>query len=426
MVGGTIGSGIFMIPAVLAPFGGLGLVSLMMATAGALAVAMMFGSLARRITTTGGVYAYTRAGLGDFAGFLIAWSGWIGLWVSSAAIAIAFASYFGVLIPAIGQSSLFSAITGLVVIWTIVGINIAGVRETGIFSLTSTILKLLPLLLIALAGLWFVDTASLPPMHPGEGNALLVTASVFTIAFWNFMGIESATIPAEDTQNPDRTIPRATIIGTLTVGAVYLLVSFVALGVIPFNVLADSSSPLSDVGVSLFGGVGGLIVVIGALVSTAGALNTTMLTTGQIAMAAARDELFPHVFARLSSRHTPVFSYVFAGLLASAMLIANFTRGLVAAYVYIILIATLTGVLTYAFSAISSLILLRRDSSVPAGQRWREGSVAFISFGVCIMVVAASGYEAVYWSFLLLLAGLPVYVMLGARRPRQNKGEKSE
>ena len=412
VVGGTIGSAIFMMPAVMAPYGGIGLLSLAVATLGALSIAMMFGNLARRVTVTGGAYAYTRAGLGDFAGFLIAWGGWIGLWVSCTAIAIAFAAYLGAVVPVIGDSPVLTAVAGLSLIWIVVGVNVAGVRESGIVSLATTILKLLPLVLIGCIGLLFVEAETLPAMHPGEGNALLVFASVFALTFWNFLGIESATVPAEDTLNSGNTISRATVIGTLTVGLVYLLVNFVALGVLPTEALAASTSPLSDVGIRLIGGIGGVIVVVGALVSTAGCINTTLLAAGQMAMAAARDGLFPPLFARLSTRHAPSASYVLSGMLASLLLILNFAKGLVAAYTFILLIATLTTVIPYAFSAISGLILQSRDPSISRSHRIREGSVAAIAFGVCMWIIAASGFETVYWGFLLLMAGLPVYVMV--------------
>ncbi len=420
VVGGTIGSAIFMMPAVMAPYGGIGLLSLAVATLGALSIAIMFGNLARRVTVTGGAYAYTRAGLGDFAGFLIAWGGWIGLWVSCTAIAIAFAAYLGAVVPVIGASPVLTAVAGLSLIWIVVGVNVAGVRESGIVSLVTTILKLLPLVLIGCIGLLFVETETLPAMHPGEGNAVIVFASVFALTFWNFLGIESATVPAEDTLNSGNTISRATLIGTLTVGMVYLLVNFVALGVLPTEELAASTSPLSDVGIRLVGGIGGVIVVVGALVSTAGCINTTLLAAGQMAMAAARDGLFPGLFARISARHAPSASYVLSGMLASLLLLLNFAKGLVAAYTFILLIATLTTVIPYAFSAISGLILQGRDPSISRSHRLREGGVAAIAFGVCMWVIAASGFETVYWGFLLLMAGLPVYVMVTRVKPAED------
>lgn len=419
VVGGTIGSAVFMMPTVMAPYGGLGLLSLMFATLGAVCVALMFGALARRVTLTGGMYVYTRAGFGDFAAFLVAWSGWISIWVSCAAIAIGFVAYLGAVVPAIGSHPVLGALFGLALIWILVGINIAGVRESGIVSLVTTILKLTPLVLVGLVGLWFIESENLPAMHLGEGSALVVFASVFALSFWNFSGIETATVPAEDTVDPARTIPRALLAGTLTVGAVYLLVSLVALGVMSSGALAVSSSPLADVGTSLFGGFGNGLVVAGALVSTAGALNVSILEGGQIAMAAGRDRLFPAFCSRLSGRHTPWVSYVLMGAFASLLLVLNFSRGLVAAYTFIVLIATLTLIIPYAFSAVASLILQLRDPAATRAQRRREAIVAMTAFGVCIWVIAASGMETVYWVFLLLMLGLPVHVVVTWKRSRE-------
>ncbi len=419
VVGGTIGSAVFMMPAVMAPYGGLGLLSLISATLGAVCVALMFGALARRVTLTGGMYAYTRAGFGDFAAFLVAWSSWISIWVACAAIAIGFVAYLEAFVPAIGAHPVLGALSGLALIWILVGINILGVRESGVVGLVTTILKLTPLVLIGIVGLWSIEGENLPAMHPGEGSALVVFASVFALSFWNFSGIETATVPAEDTVDPVRTIPRALLAGTLTVGAVYLLVSLVALGVMPSGALAVSSSPLADVGTVLFGRFGSGLVVAGALVSTAGALHVSILEGGQIAMAAGRDRLFPAFFSRLSGRHTPWVSYVLVGALASLLFVFNFSRGLVAAYTFIVLIATLTLIIPYAFSAVASLILQLRDPVASRAQRWREASVAMTAFGVCFWVIAASGMETVYWVFLLLMLGLPVYVVMVSKRSRE-------
>jgi len=150
VVGCVIGSAIFMMPAVLAPFGGLGLISWGAAGAGAILVAVMLGDLARRLPRVGGPYAYARAGFGDFVGFLVAWGYWISLWAASAAIAIGFVAYLGVFFPAVTQSPVLSVSVGLVVIWSLVGVNYLGVRETGIMALVTTLLKLLPLIAIGM------------------------------------------------------------------------------------------------------------------------------------------------------------------------------------------------------------------------------------------------------------------------------------
>jgi len=410
VVGGAIGSAIFMMPAVLVTYGGLGLLSWATAAVGALFVAMTLGNLSRRVTTAGGPYAYAHAGFGDFGGFLIAWSYWIALWTASAGITIAFTGYVGVLIPAIGASPPLMIGSGLVLIWSLVWLNIAGVRESGIFSLATTILKLIPLVVIGSIGLLFVETETLPPMNPGTTNSAYLFASAFALTFWTFVGIEAVTVPSEDVVNPEKTIPKALIAGTLTIAAVYLLVAFAVMGMIPAGQLAASGSPLADAGVHMAGGWGGIAVSIGALVSMIGAFNVTLLAAGQTAMAAARDRIFPQIFVRMTKHNTPGASLVIAGCLASAMLIMSQTKGLVGAYTFVILIATLTSVVPYAFSSMAGLLLGIHDEKTSPARRKREAIISIVAFLICMWVIAASGEDAAYWTLLLLMAGVPVYV----------------
>ena len=412
VVGGAIGSAVFMMPAILVPFGGLGLLSLAAASIGALSVAMMLGNLSRRVTTTGGPYAYARAGFGDFGGFLIAWGYWISQWTACAGMAIAFTAYIGGLIPAIAAHPSLSIGAGLALVWLFVAVNVAGVRESAVVGLVTTILKLLPLVAIATVGLWFVDFGHLPPMNPGTDSAVYVFASAFALTFWNFVGIETATVPAENVVNPAKTISRALISGTLTVALVYLLVAFAVMGMIPPAQLAASESPLADAGGHMAGSWGSMAVTIGALVSIAGCLNVTILVAGQTAMAAARDRIFPAVFQRMTARQTPGASYAMVGVLVSALVIMSQTRGLVAGYKFVILISTLTAVIPYAFAAMAALLLDVHDHEIGRGRRVREALTAIVAFLISMWVIAAAGEESVYWVFLLLMAGIPVYVFV--------------
>ncbi|NNF16543.1 MAG: amino acid permease [Gammaproteobacteria bacterium] len=412
VVGGAIGSAIFMMPALLVTYGGLGLISWAAAAVGALFIAMMLGNLSRRVTNAGGPYAYARAGFGDFAGFLIAWGFWIALWTACVAITIAFTGYLGALIPAIAASPLLTIIAGLALIWLFVGVNIAGVRESGIVGLVTTVLKLIPLVIIGTIGLLFVNTETLPPMNPGTANSAYLFASAFALTFWTFVGIEAVTVPAENVIDPDKTIPRALIIGTLTIAVVYLLVAFAVMGMIPADQLMASSAPLADAGVRIAGRWGGTVVSVGALVSMIGAFNITLLAAGQTAMAAARDGVFPLIFQRMTKRDTPGASFVIIGILASMMLVMNQTKGLVGAYTFILLISTLTVVIPYAFSAMAGLLLGIHDDKISAARKKREAFVSIVAFAICMWVIASSGEEAVYWTFLLLMAGVPVYVIV--------------
>ena len=267
VVGTIIGSGIFLMPTVLSQYGGLGLISVAAAGLGGVCIALTFSSLAQRVSGSGGPYAFTRAGFGDLAGFLIAWMYWASLWAGGAALATALPGYLGALLPAVTGSRPWSLAIALIAVWTSVGINWLGAKEAGIVGLLTTLMKLVPLLVIATAGLFLIDRATLPPLNPSPSSPFYALAAAFSIAFYSYTGIEAATIPADQVIDAKRTIPRATVVGTLTVVLVYLLVTLVVMGVVPAATLSTSQSPLSIVGARLAGPWGAASVSIGALVS---------------------------------------------------------------------------------------------------------------------------------------------------------------
>ncbi len=173
-----IGSGVFMLPAVLAPYGSLSLLGWIFTGGGTVFVALVLGSLARRIPRIGGPYAYTREAFGDLPGFLIAWGYWISLWSSTAAFAVAFVGYLGALVPAVGNGPMVGAVTALIIIWLVTGINAAGVKTAGVVQLVSTLLKLLPLLFIAGGGLILGDVVSIPATNPDNEPIPLLIAGM--------------------------------------------------------------------------------------------------------------------------------------------------------------------------------------------------------------------------------------------------------
>jgi APA family basic amino acid/polyamine antiporter len=410
VVGGAIGSAVFMMPAVLAPYGHLGTISLAAATAGALSVALTIGYMARRVTQSGGPYAYSRAAFGDLPGFLTAWAFWVSCWVAVPAVALGFAAYAGSFFPGLATPRASGA-TALVAVWITVAINCAGVRESGIVSLATSVLKLLPILAISLLGVALIPL-DWPAASAAEGAPLMIMASAFALAFWNFIGIEAGAVAGDHVVNPARTIPRALVAGTATVGGVYLLINIVSLNALPADVLAASSAPLADVARQFLGGTGAMLITVGALVSTAGCLNVSVLETGQIAAAASRDGLFPAAFARRSSNGSPVWSYVLTGLLGSILLIFSLSDTLVGAWTFIALMATLAMILPYAAAALASIAFQKREGKM----RLRETSAAVMCVITCGWIAASSGGVVIGWTAALLVAGLPVYAVMRRRR----------
>ena len=409
-VGCAIGSGVFMMPTLLAPYGLLGLVGWITAGAGTLLVALSLSRLVRRIPKSGGPYAYVQAGLGDFAGFLIAWTYWVACIAAVSGIAIAFVGYLGVLIPAVTASSIASLLVALVLVWTVIAINVKSISDSGTFQVITTVLKIVPLLFIVGLGVVNMDTANLPPLNPTEMHPIALLAVVTTIVMWSFIGIETATVPADNIANPETTVPRILIAALFTVLTIYLLVSIAIALLVPAHELENSAAPFALAATKVMGPVGGIIVAVGALISTLGSLNANTLTAGQVPVAAAKDGLLPARFLILSTSGTPIFSFLVAGVFISLLLILNYSKGLVAAFTFMAMLSTLSTLMAYAFCAIAEFYFLKGDTK--SRSRTRAIILAAAAFLYSFFAIWGAGAEIVFYSFLLILLGMPFYALV--------------
>ncbi|HYN46934.1 MAG TPA: amino acid permease, partial [Allosphingosinicella sp.] len=170
VVGNMIGSGIFLLPASLAAVaivsGSGSLLAWALTGIGAMLLAAVFATLGRAYPKTGGPYTYARRAFGDFIGFQTAWGYWIAAWAGNAAIAIAFTGYLTVFWPSLGNSNLAMAAVTIGLVWLLTVVNVLGVRETGVVQLVTTVLKLAPLALVGIIGLFFMKADHFTPFAP--------------------------------------------------------------------------------------------------------------------------------------------------------------------------------------------------------------------------------------------------------------------
>jgi APA family basic amino acid/polyamine antiporter len=417
VVGNMIGSGVFLLPSSLAPYGGISMVGWVVSAAGAVCLALVFARLGRFLPRLGGPYAYAHYGFGEFGGFLVAWAYWISMWTTNAALAVAFISYSTVFWPALATTPALAAGAAIGSLWLLTVVNAAGVRTAGIVQLVTTILKLLPLIAIATLGLLYFNADHFVPFNPSGQTTVGAVAATVTLTLWAFLGLESGTVPAADVRDPERTIPRATIMGTLIAATVYILGTAAVMGIIAPTTLASSTAPYADAAHSIWGSWGRYLLAIGATISCFGCLNGWILLSGQLPRAAALDGLLPAAFTRLSGRGTPVFGLVISSVIATVLIFMNYTRGLVGAFTFLILLATLATLVPYVFSSMTELLVAVRRGFT-GGLRSVLGpvAVAVAAFIYSVVAVIGSGRDAVYWGFVLILAGLPIYVAMISRR----------
>ena len=426
VVGNMIGSGIFLLPASLAPYGGISIVGWALTTLGAVCLALVFARLASLVPKAGGPYAYTRAGFGDFAGFWVAWGYWVSTWAGNAAIAVAMVSYLRIFVPGLERSTLLACAAAAAAVWLLTWVNCRGVRVAGWVQVVTTVLKLIPLVSIALVGIFWIKVGHFMPFNRTGGSGFSAVSAAAALTLWSFLGLEAATIPADAVEKPARTIPRATIAGTLIVAAVYILGTVAVMGAIPPDLLAKSGAPFADAARAIWGEWAYYFVGFGAVVSTFGALNGWILVQGQLPLAAARDRLFPRRFGHLSKAGVPAFGLVISSFLITTLLAFNYSgsRGLVGIFNFVILLSTLAVLVPYAFCAMAELMIYVQDRPRFRGERLAGSSaIAMAAFAYTVWAIYGSGAEAVLYGFLLLVAGIPVYVWL--RRQQAGEAEPS-
>ncbi|ANP47628.1 amino acid permease [Candidatus Viadribacter manganicus] len=407
-VGCMIGSGIFMLPTVLAPYGLISFGGWLLTGAGSILLALVFARLASRTTRSGGPYAYVHEAFGDVFGFANAWGYWASYWTGVPAIVIAFTGYLGVFIPALNGNPTAQAFTGLVLIWTLTLINIRGVRDSSVVQLAMTVLKLVPLFIIIALGAAVGTPENLPALNPQNTPIIPTIAATALLTMWAFVGIEVGAIPAGSCLDCQRTIPRAIVIGAITVTFVYLASTAAVMTLVPPEVLAHSTSPFADAARHL-GDWGPTLIAAGALVSAVGSANGNIFVSGQLPMAVALDNLAPRILGVTNRGGAPYVSLIISSIIASIFLITNYSRGLIGAFTFLVMVSTVATLLPYFFSAAAELRHSWRSARGWAG-------VALLAALYSLFAIIGSGLEVMVWGTLMFLSGVPIYYLVRANK----------
>ncbi len=425
VIGNVVGSGFFLSPAALAPYGAVALIGWGLMSVAAICLGLVFARLARIAPEAGGPYAYTRLGFGDFAGFLIAWGYWISMWVSQPAMALAFVGYLRVFMPSLAAHPIWGLVLALAAMWGVAAVNLRGVKEAGRLQVLMVSVKLVPFLAVAVFGLFWVDWQRFAPINPTADPFLVALSATMPLTMFAFLGIESATVPAGNVRDPRRTIPLSTMLGTGISALVFILGTLSVMGVMTASELGRSAAPFADAATKMWGGWAGYLIAFAAMLSSLGALNGWTLLMSQVPMAAARDGTLPGVFGELNARGVPAKGIYISVGLSSSLLILQSTgvSGLIAIYDFVVQLSTVAEMVPYVFCSLVEGVLL-----VTLGRREGFGSprtyvpLATVAFVFSLWTIFGSGPQAGMWGLLLLLAGLPLYVLLQRNRAKALQG----
>lgn len=415
IIGNVIGMGIFMLPASLAPYGLNAFLGWGITVLGCVFIANVFANFARALPHDDGPYGYTRRAFGNGAAFFIMWCYWVSLWMTNATIVVGVTGYLLALLPALAGVPMAAPVIALSLIWLFVGVNMLGARTSGRVQMVSTILKLMPMLAIVVLGavILLTDPHAYVANVPTTPIGFEATAAAGTVALFAMLGVECATIPAGKVADPERTIPRATMFGTLVTAAVYVGVSAVALLLIPQAQMVQSTAPFVDLLQRYVGADSGRWMAAFVVISGLGALNGWTMITGEVTASFARNGVFPASLNGVNRHGGPVAALLLTGLLASAMVGMNYSRSLAQGFTFLSVMVAAATLPLYLIGGMAMLKLWRRGAI-------RGNRLMVLSAAVTILFSGWAGYgmgqEAILWALLLGALGFAVFLAMQRRR----------
>lgn len=410
--GNMIGSGVFMLPSTLAQVSGSGatIIAWILTTIGSILIAISFANLGTKYPATGGAYQYTKEAFGDFAGFLSAWLYWNGSWIGNAAIIVAITSYASAVFPVLNKP-IVSIIFSSAVLWIFTLVNISGVKKAGKIQSFVTVFKILFFGLFIIVAFLNFDSANILPLFPSEKGVSTIPLAA-TSTLWAFIGLESATVAAGELENPEKNIRKSTIYGLIISSVIYLLISIGSMGAMSNMELSQSSAPLTDILTNALGSGLGKLLTVAVVICILGTIIGWLLSTARVAYAAGVDGVFPKFFGKVNEKTgTPVSALIFGSILVNILLIMNFQKGMVDAFTFITILATLSYLPVYLLSVSAEMMLIFKEEKKFNFKIFiKKSALPLLAFVYVIWTIYGSGADTVMWGFILMLIGIPVYI----------------
>ncbi|WP_434709743.1 arginine-ornithine antiporter [Pseudomonas sp. R1-1] len=414
VVGSMIGGGIFSLPQNMAASADVGavLIGWAITAVGMLTLAFVFQTLAnRKPDLDGGVYAYAKAGFGDYMGFSSAWGYWISAWLGNVGYFVLLFSTLGYFFPIFGEGNTPAAVIGAsVLLWGVHFLVLRGIKEAAFINLVTTVAKVVPLLLFVLIAVFAfkldIFTADIWGVkNPDLGSVMNQVRNMMLVTVWVFIGIEGASIfSARAEKRSD--VGKATVIGFITVLLFLVLVNVLSLGIMTQPELAKLQNPsMAAVLEHVVGHWGAVLISVGLIISLLGALLSWVLLCAEIMFAAAKDHTMPEFLRKENANHVPVNALWLTNAMVQVFLVITLFSA--STYLSLIYLATSMILVPYLWSAAYALLLAVRGESYEgfAAERRKDLIIGGIALIYAVWLLYAGGVKYLLLSALLYAPG---------------------
>ncbi|MCH5516483.1 arginine-ornithine antiporter [Pseudomonas syringae] len=428
VVGSMIGGGIFSLPQNMAASAEVGavLIGWAITAIGMLTLAFVFQTLAnRKPDLDGGVYAYAKAGFGDYTGFSSAWGYWISAWLGNVGYFVLLFSTLGYFFPVFGEGNTLAAVIGAsVLLWGVHFLVLRGIQEAAFINLVTTVAKVVPLILFVLIAVFafkldIFTTDIWGLKKPDMGSVMNQVRHMMLVTVWVFIGIEGASIfSARARKRSD--VGKATVIGFITVLLLLVLVNVLSLGVMTQPELAKLQNPsMAAVLEYIVGPWGAALISVGLIISLLGALLSWVLLCAEIMFAAAKDHTMPEFLSRENTNHVPANALWLTNAMVQVFLVITLFSS--STYLSLIYLATSMILIPYLWSAAYALRLAIRGEGYENARRERRKDlfIAAVALLYAIWLIYAGGVKYLLLSALLYAPGVILFAKakLEAKKP---------
>ncbi|QKX02556.1 APC family permease [Wolbachia endosymbiont of Dirofilaria (Dirofilaria) immitis] len=403
VISSQIGSGIFMLPVSIAPYGIYSLISWIISGTGAVSLSLVFATLCAKFPETGGPHIYTKYAFGSTVAFFVGWTYWVISWVSTTALVIVGVGYLTPFFYEDVQS--VRLLLGLLLLTVITLINLREIAAAGRVELLLTVIKVSVLLAIPMVALCFFDRNNFIISEKISNltiSQILARSTLLTV--WCFVGVELATAPAGSINDPAKTIPKAVVLGTICVAIIYFINSFTIMGLINGNDLANSKAPYVDAIRVMFSGSWHLIISIIAFIFCVGSLNSWVLSSGQVAFGLAEDKLMPQFFAKRNKHGSPFLGIVTSSIGTAILLILTSSNNFAKQITSIIDFSVISFLLIYLTCSLAFLKVIIEE------RNYCKLLVGVIATTFCCWIICETPINTLLISSLFTVSGTPLYL----------------
>lgn len=410
-----------MLPTNLAGIGSISIWGWVFTIIGVIALALVFAKTSLITPRTGGIVAYASDAFGPFIGFQTTMCYWISAWVGNVALLVAGVGYLSFFFPEL-KNPTYGCIAAIIILWAFVFLASFGAKVAGRAQSFTATCGLIVILGVGFIGWFWFNPSLYTEVYNGTGHSdSSAIISAASIALWGFLGIESAVVSTGQVEDPERTVPRATVMGLLIASVCYVGSCTVIMGLVPHNVLVDSAAPFADAARYMFGNTAGNIASALSIIACFGSISGWLILQSEGPRAGAQQGLFPKFFEETNKQDVPMKSLIFTGVLMSIVLLLTASPNLAKQFQAVILMSVFASLLPYMYALISLPIILVSKKANRGRSFMFYCTLVVIGMIYCIFALLGSGSDSIFWGILMMMVTIPLFSFVAAGRSKKGQ-----